>query len=145
MQLAAAEIIQYIKPKDVTSPTEREAALKSKFLSLFPEQANNVASYITNPNCSCKSALISSLNDNPSKATQMISAIAGEGEQPTFVVVGDPNKLEGAISIAGQVAIIPASPEQYKLLINQLARDNKTYKGLTVKDGPAGNFMVFFF
>jgi hypothetical protein len=129
--------IRRLIPKDRARPTEQESLLLYRFKKAFPELTKSLHSYISNPGCACKAELIKALKDNPDKAKDVFGVLTEQFIQYSA-------DME-EINIAGTVAIIPASIDEYRALLVSLARDNKTYKGLTIKDVPGGSWMVFFY
>lgn len=136
----------------------------SELIDVAPDIKADIVSFQSNPNCGCRRKIVDHIDKNKETETiknfiskwskeipnQYITVKPGESVSPgangvtSIQAVNQPPVRQNMKPMMGHVVEIPASPEEYKKLIDHASADRWMYRGLGVmsKDD---KWLVFFY
>lgn len=136
--ITAKGLVSFLRPANVSAPTQLEQEIIILFNSLFPEMQGDLFSYIQNSGCSCKDRLIMALNRNPEQAEQMVKVIYKDipvgRSVPEFAITQE-DVADATIitSAAGRVVTIEPDNDQYRALLRKMYAAREVYQGVFIK------------
>lgn len=139
--------------------TREDKAFRTQFGVVAESIVDKIYSFFTNPNCSCKGAIIDWTNKNEDKTRELINtfketfeklkqtptvpmAAAAPGS-PVAPAPGQAPQQPPNVKI-GETISIDASPEAYKKLFETVKAERWVFRGLQVIPGEADGKDVWF-
>jgi len=143
--------------------TREDKAFRNKFGTVAEDIVDKIYSFFTNPNCSCKGAIVDWTNRNEDKTRELINTFNETFEKlkqtapvPTAKVAapgtpGIPQRVQPQpppqqppnVKI-GETISIDATPEAYKKLFETVKAERWVFRGLQVIPGEADGKDVWF-
>jgi hypothetical protein len=136
-----------------------------KFANTATEIVDKIYSYNTNPNCTCKGAIVDWVAKHEDVANNLLTEFSSQiqqlppvtppppqshtppGIQPPHMPHTPPNGNPPNLKI-GEHVIIPASPDEYKKLLEQAKTERWIFRGCNVvpsKDNDKDVWIVLFY
>ncbi len=120
---------------------------RNKFAPVADSIQDKIYSYFTNPNCSCKGAILNWINENETATREVINTFKEDFEKlkastlpaaspvppVTQQVPAKPQQLSN-IKI-GDYAMIEPTPEAYKKLFETAKKEHWVFRGIQVMPG----------
>lgn len=144
--------------------TREDKAFRNKFGTVAEDIVDKIYSFFTNPNCSCKGAIVEWTNKNEAKTRELINTFSETFEKlkqtaPTPIPAGKPPVgvqpptpgtppvgqpgQPGNVKIGDSISI-DATPEAYKKLFETIKAERWIFRGLQVIPGEDNGKDVWF-
>lgn len=157
------QLLERMRVKDVSAPTEQETTVAAAFIKYWPRHGNTLNSYRRKPGCgSCKASLVGLFQDDPGRVKAMLKAIdPTEDWDVRLVDTSSPRKPERitrqgngrtdelrdqtVVSMIGQSFDIDDTKEAYAKFLADVRMRAGRYNGLTVRSLEPGRVRVYFY
>ena len=139
--------------------TREDKAFRNKFGTVAEDIVDKIYSFFTNPNCSCKGAIVEWTNKNEAKTRELINTFSETFDKlkQTPMAAAAPPAAPGTPAAAppvpgqqppnvkiGETISIDATPEAYKKLFETVKAERWVFRGLQVIPGEADGKDVWF-